>query len=224
MNPPTLAFENSLALHRYVESICCWMRDAIAMTRDSAGYAAAESIHSTTTRIQSGDEEAFTWFYEQYCDRLFRYLLVLSRGDEILSRELLQTTMLKVARAMRPFATESDLWRWLTAVARNTFIDARRKGARGPRLLPLMADEPRHLPIASNTDTEELWSTALEHALAGLDPDESALVEAVYFDGGSHRSLAAKQDTTPKAVESKLARVRQKLRASILKYLHDDNR
>jgi len=50
----------------------------------------ANSIQELTAKMKDGDEAAFSEFYERYCDRLFRYLIVLTRGDEDRSRDLLQ--------------------------------------------------------------------------------------------------------------------------------------
>ncbi|HZI32205.1 MAG TPA: sigma factor-like helix-turn-helix DNA-binding protein, partial [Candidatus Binatia bacterium] len=64
---------------------------------------------------------------------------------------------------------------------------------------------------------------ALENCLAAMGVEERELIEAFYFKEGSHESVARERRTTPKAVESKLARVRQKLRAAILKRMHHEN-
>jgi hypothetical protein len=90
-----------------------------------------------TAAIRRGDEAAFHTFYEHYCDRLYRYLLVVTHGNEDLSRELMQTTMTKVVRAMKPIADERSFWSWLTTIARNAFLDACRKTRRQPSLVPL---------------------------------------------------------------------------------------
>jgi RNA polymerase sigma-70 factor (ECF subfamily) len=179
----------------------------------------ASDVGALTTRMQAGDEEAFNRFYEQYCDRLFRYLVVLCRGDEDLSRDLLQATMVKVARSMRVFESKGDLWRWLAAIARNNFIDAMRKAKRRPAIVPLEDSDN----LTAEEVADDLWQAALDDALAGISAEDRALVEEIYFQKKSHGEVAARQDTTAKAIESKLARIRQKLRATILRYLRHEN-
>src|SRR5690348_2963141 len=44
-------------------------------------------ISSLTRRLASGDEEAFRRFHALYFDRLYRFLLVVSRGQEHEARE-----------------------------------------------------------------------------------------------------------------------------------------
>jgi len=183
----------------------------------------AERIRSMTARMAAGDETAFKDFYECYCDRFFRYLLVLTRGNEDLARDLLQATMTKIVRSGREFGDEARLWNWLAVVARNSFIDALRRIRRAPQLVPLMADDAAEMPMAPTDESDARWFDALDHCLEGLSDDERALIEAFYFKGGSHESVARQENTTPKAVEGKLARVRQKLRAAIFRQLRYEN-
>src|SRR5437763_7638817 len=89
-----------------------------------------------TTRIAAGDEDSFAYFYARFFDRLFRYVLVMTRGDEQLSRELLQTTMLKAVRYLKPLSEEAILWSWLTQLAKTSYIDLLRSRKRTPEFVP----------------------------------------------------------------------------------------
>jgi RNA polymerase sigma factor (sigma-70 family) len=173
-----------------------------------------------TARMRDGDEAAFARFYERFCDRLYRYLIVLTRGEEDLTRELLQVTMTKAVRSMQPFPTENQLWAWLTTIARHCHIDVQRRILRGPSLVPLSPDDA---PPFAIEEAEAPLFEALEDALSVLPGEERQMVESFYFEGESHRSLAQQQNTTAKAIESKLARLRQKLRTAMLKYLRHEN-
>lgn len=183
----------------------------------------ANSVQELTARMKDGDEAAFSVFYERYCDRLFRYLIVLTRGDEDRSRDLLQATMTKVVRSVRRVADERQFWNWLAAIARNCFVDALRKARRTPQVVPLLPEDAPAMPSAVAADDDAPLFDALENCLAAMGVEERELIEAFYFKEGSHESVARERQTTPKAVESKLARVRQKLRAAILKRMHHEN-
>jgi RNA polymerase sigma-70 factor (ECF subfamily) len=183
----------------------------------------ANSIQELTAKMKDGDEAAFSAFYERYCDRLFRYLIVLTRGDEDRSRDLLQATMTKVVRSVRRFADERQFWNWLAVIARNCFIDAFRKAQRTIQVVPLLPEDAPIMPQSATADDDAPLFDALEDCLAAMGAEERELIEAFYFKEGSHESVARERQTTPKAVESKLARVRQKLRTAILKRLHHEN-
>ena len=94
-----------------------------ALLRQPLEGARAESsaLRDLTTAIRRGDEPAFTQFHELYSLRLYKYLLVLAKGDEIEAREVLQAVVLKLARKMEVFDEERRLWAWMCRLARNAF-------------------------------------------------------------------------------------------------------
>jgi len=180
-------------------------------------------ITGLTVALVAGNEASFGIFYEHYYDRLFRYLIVLTRGDEPRTRDLLQVTLVKVVRAIKPFAEECQFWRWLKTVARNTFFDSIRLASRAPNLIPLFETDAGHAQAPSDDHEERLLLEALDACLSELAPPDRELVEACYLRNLGQQEAAKQLDTTAKAVESKLARIRHKLRLAILKRLrHED--
>ena len=182
------------------------------------------SLGELTGAMADGDEPAFSVFYERYYDRLFRYLIVLTQGDEPLTRDLLQETLVKVVRAMKPFTEECQLWQWLKTIARNTFLDSIRKSSRLPDLIPLFEVDAAPGSAPGEGEDQQTLFEALEVCLAELSPPERDLVETCYIRNSSQQEAAAQRNTTAKAVESRLARVRLKLRSAILKRLRHEKR
>ena len=64
--------------------------------------------------------------------------------------------------------------------------------------------------------------TLLERDLARLPADERELLEEKYFSRRSVRELATEHRTTEKAIESRLVRIRRKLKASLLHGLKEE--
>jgi RNA polymerase sigma-70 factor (ECF subfamily) len=62
----------------------------------------------------------------------------------------------------------------------------------------------------------------LETMLPQLPADEAGLIRLKYFDGESSREIAVRLGTTEKAVESRLVRIRRRLRETILKEARHD--
>jgi RNA polymerase sigma factor (sigma-70 family) len=166
----------------------------------------------------SGSEDAFRLFYEAYFDRIFRHLLVRARGDEDCARELTQQVFLRVARHGREFENEALLWAWLKQVARSCQVDwIRRNGQRSAATIELSDQTAAPAP----DDAEDELRAALEEGLGALEIAERELIELSYFEALPHPSIARRLNTTAKAIESKLARVRQKLRKQIIDALKD---
>lgn len=172
-----------------------------------------------TSGMAAGSDSAFREFFDAYFDRIFRQLLWLTRGQEDAARELTQQVLVKVARHAQPFDHEARLWGWVKQIARRCHIDSlRRAGARREDLLLELTAEPA---APAPDDADAPWFEALDASLAELEPEELRVIQRAYFDRAPQQSIAADSRTTRKAVESRLARVRQKLRRLILQRLKD---
>jgi RNA polymerase sigma-70 factor (ECF subfamily) len=178
-------------------------------------FADGEQVFALTGAASRGDEAAASAFFERYFDRVFRYAIVMTKGDEDLAREIVSVTMIKAARTMEAMKSDEDVWRWLSRIARNSFVDHCRKVSR--RIRTVGEDALSLMPVEVNP--ESTLSIALTECLAELPLEERGLVEAYYFEDVSQSALAAQIDSTRKAVESRLARIRRKLRTAILKRL-----
>jgi len=168
-----------------------------------------------TQGVANGDEAAARSFFERYFDRLFRFAVVLARGDEHLARDIVSIAMVKAVRSMRAMRTDEDIWRWLSRIACNGFIDHCRRNQR--RVTTVSDETAWHEQAAPNVDAT--LQQALNECMADLPADERRILESFYFEEHSQNELAVESNSTRKAVESRLARIRKKLRVAILKKL-----
>jgi RNA polymerase sigma factor (sigma-70 family) len=172
--------------------------------------------------MAEGDEMAWRIFYTAYFDRLWRYLLVAAAGNEDAAREALQATLLRVARYVKTFHDENAFWSWLTVLARSAFMDETKKRRRYFAFLDRFTRQSNvELAGAGDIQTDERLKNLLERHIALLSPDERQLVEQKYFLRRGVREIAEALQTTEKAVESKLSRVRKKLKDAILAGLNE---
>jgi RNA polymerase sigma factor (sigma-70 family) len=189
-----------------------------AVTRQSG------EVRRLTVALAARDEEAFREFHSGYFDRLHRYLLVVTRGDEEAARDALQETFTRVARHARPFDAEEKFWSWLTVLARSAAADAGRKRRSYWRLLTNYALSWMPSQAAGNESEEadEHLQALLLEGLSELRGDDRALIEGKYLRGASVRELAAQSNLTEKAVESRLARARRQLREQLFRRLKNE--
>jgi RNA polymerase sigma-70 factor, ECF subfamily len=176
---------------------------------------AIDSIVLLTQRMAAGEEEAFRRFHQLYFDRLYQFLLAVARGREQEARDALQETFVRVARSARRFESEEVFWCWLKAVARNAARDAGRKQRRYFDFLQRFALNPPVQPSEC-----DLGATLAE-CLDELNPSDRGLIEAKYLNGETVRELSVGQGTTEKAVESRLMRLRRRLRDRLLEKLRE---
>jgi RNA polymerase sigma factor (sigma-70 family) len=125
-----------------------------------------------TSAVARGNEAAFQELYDGYHERLFRLGIVLSRGDDSLAHELVQSVMLTAAAKLKPLENEAHLWNWLARVARQHFLKRRRQQQRDSALVS-MAELPEQ---PDETEPESTLEESLDTAMTALDADDRQVV------------------------------------------------
>lgn len=190
-------------------------RVTVEISSQTAAPAIDAEARSLAAAVARGDEAAFRTLYERYHPRLFRLALVLSRGDESLAHDAVQSAFVTAARKLRRTDGEEHLWNWLARVARQQIAKAWRKNRRDPAMVSV--DDLQDCP--ANSAPDSLLEEVLDAALKTMEPEERQLVELFYFDRLSQKEIAEQLKTTPKAVSGRLERSREKLRSFIKRNL-----
>jgi RNA polymerase sigma factor (sigma-70 family) len=173
-----------------------------------------------TRRLAAGDEAAFREFHALYFDRLYYFLLVVTRGQEHAAQDALQETLLRVVRYARAFETEEALWGWLKVVARNAARDAGRKQRRYFALLERFSFDRADARDTTPPHDDQRLRAILDETLAEIDADDRALIEGKYLRGATVLELAQQTGLSEKAIESRLLRLRRQLTERLRQKLH----
>ena len=195
-------------------------------SESASGVARPEGIDGMgglTVRLRNGDETAWTEVHREYAPRLFRYLLVVTGGREDLATEALQATWIRCVRHIRRFDSEETFWSWLTVLARSSVTDEHRRQNRFVSFLQRVFESRPAVPVLPPPDTDAELLSLLESGLQGLPAEERALLEGKYLQHQSPRDLAAEWEITEKAVESRLARGRLRVRETVLRHLRRES-
>jgi RNA polymerase sigma-70 factor (ECF subfamily) len=179
----------------------------------------AEDVPALIAGLRAGREGEVRELHARYSARLTRYALVVCRGDEAAAAEAVQNAFLKAIRSLRTAADESALWAWLARACRTSAMDQHRSARRYSALLGRFAalfTPPDNTPP---DDTEAIWQHALATALAALSAEDRALLDDRYSRRVPLAAIAEASLTTERAIEGRLARLREKLRQSILHQL-----
>ncbi len=179
--------------------------DPTPLMKESAANPAEDAqARQISAALAKGDEAAFNQLYDRYHRRLFRLALALGHGDETLAQDAAQSALLTAAAKLKAVESEEHLWNWLARAARQYLSKDRRRQERHP--------QPASLEDFPRTATENALEQSIDAALLALTAEDRQVVEWFYFDGLSHKEIAARLDATAKAVSSRLERARAKLR------------
>jgi RNA polymerase sigma-70 factor (ECF subfamily) len=146
----------------------------------------------------NGDARAFEQLFRQLSPRVLAVLASMS-GDARLAEDLTQTVFLKLYRARAAYQRGMLVAPWVFAIARNTFLDHRRRMKRRPEslssdgILPEpVSDEPvvpDHEAHRSLHDLLKVLPEPQREALILIKLHGLSLVEAAGMSGASPASL-----------------------------------
>lgn len=153
--------------------------------------------------------------YDEHAQPLYAFLLNLTR-DEADTRDLLQDIFVKLAREPGLLDGVRDERAFLIRLAHNAAIDLiRRRGTRERTKETLAAEEVSLFAPAGDPD-ETFFRNELSRALAGLPPEQRAVVHLKLWEGLTFEEIAAALEISPNTAASRyrygLDKLRDRLR------------
>lgn len=175
-------------------------------------------------RLASGHDAALNDLMDRHAEKLFHYL-VRSLQDESDAADLAQETFVKVFQNRAKFDPGQKFSTWLYAIASNLVRDRYRWRSRHPEVsleaensqteAAMMDTLPARGPLPDQALQTEERAELVRKAVAAL-PEElkQPLILAVYQEL-PQAEIAAILDCSVKAVETRIYRARQQLRAAL---------
>ena len=171
---------------------------------------------------RAGDREALEILLERHQAQVYRFGLKMCRDPED-AKDVLQDTLLAMARGIRDFRGASSISTWLYSIARRFCIKTRRRSKFAPEEERSLDTDPtaeaRHLVDPSQTPDEALAGkqveTALDQAIAALEPMYREVLLLRDAEGLTAPEVAEVLGVTPQAVKSRLHRARLSVREQV---------
>lgn len=178
-------------------------------------------------RLQAGDDRALDELMARWSQRLASYLfrVLNSEADAV---DLAQETFVRVYENRHRYRPEGRFSTWLFTIAANLARNRLRWRARHPEVSLNEEDgsNPKTLPpspvadAAAALDQQEKCE-AVRAALAALPDDLRQPLVLFEYEERSYAEIAAITGSSPKAVEMRIYRARQRLRQSLAPWLPD---
>ncbi|SJZ31753.1 RNA polymerase sigma-70 factor, ECF subfamily [Enhydrobacter aerosaccus] len=181
-----------------------------------------ESDEALAARARDGERAAFDALVRRHKDGLFafvrRYMGSAEEGYDVLQESFVSAWL-----ALRRYDPERPFLPWLRTIALNKCRDsARRQKVRRLVMRAFLLEQPDIEPTTARQDQAREDEAALADRLARLDRAIAALpglykepLLLTTVSGLSHKEAAEVLKTTPKAIEMRLARARQRLQAML---------
>ena len=175
-------------------------------------------------RLAAGHDAALNELMERHGERLFHYL-VRSLQNEDDAADLAQETFVKVYQSRTRFDPSQKFSTWLYAIASNLVRDRYRWRSRHPQV-SLDAENdatgdsfrdslPGSGPSPNESVQVEERAEAVRVAVAALPEELRQPLILAEYEERSHAEIGGILGCTAKAVETRIYRARQQLRASL---------
>lgn len=165
-------------------------------------------------KMIDGDEEAFRLFVETYRTYLYQVVYsVLHHSKD--AEDVTQEVFIQIYLSL-PHYRSQGFKTWITRIAVNKSIDAKRKQRRRKEELEeRMEDVRSDEAITESAETSLLQKEKglqLHSSLQELSPSHRRAIYAYYFEGKSYKEIAAETGVATKTVESALYRAKHLMR------------
>lgn len=171
---------------------------------------AEDSDHHLIKRAASGDRPAFEAIVRRYKQPLFRFIRrYIGNSDD--AYDLLQDTFVAAWTAAGRFDSSRPLMPWLRTIALNKCRDFSRRQTVRRLILSIFSIEVEQQTPSDTADPQSERLQELDRAIAELPPFYKEPLLLTVVSGLSHHEAAITLKTSPKAIEMRVRRARQKL-------------
>ncbi|MBT6433488.1 MAG: sigma-70 family RNA polymerase sigma factor [Deltaproteobacteria bacterium] len=173
-------------------------------------------------KARGGDSEALEALLRAVQPQLYRFSLKMCRHEED-AEDVLQDSMLSLARSFRDFRGASSLSTWLYSITRSFCIKKRRKSKFAPKheesLDSLASKDQENIQSQlhgpdKQAESAELWRQ-IRNGIGKIEPAYREILVLRDIEGLSAKEVAEIVGLTVPAVKSRLHRARSQLREQL---------
>jgi RNA polymerase sigma factor (sigma-70 family) len=169
----------------------------------------SQPVRAQTSAIASGDTEAMAAFYEQWFDSVYAEARRISKRDESFCLDMVQDTMMRVIRSIKPMDNDASLSAWLRAAVRSCCIDRLRRELRQAQREQLRSHATNQT-AQGDVEDRVAW---LAREMQSLGPETANLLRMRFSLGWTLQRIAAFVGIKPGAVDGRINRTLNALRA-----------
>jgi len=173
-------------------------------------------------RLKKGDSDAFAQVYDEYADKIYRFIY-FKVDNQLLAEDLTSQTFLKCWEYIRQEQkTVENIQAFLYRIARNNVIDYYRTRKETTDLSAAIGLDDQKLPLPDEKISIDQDTNVMISALAELPDDYNDIVTLRYIEEYTVREIASILGKTENNVRVTLHRAIQALKNQIKQTLDKD--
>lgn len=181
-----------------------------------------DTIHNFTAALAAGEAAVVESFYRRYFDTFYSHARRATRRDEAFCLDVVQESVLRVLRAVRPAHTEAQFSAWLRLVVQTTAYDMLRSESRRRKrelaMVPAAAEAIDGSDEATDDQDRLQW---LETRIAAMDRQIVDMIDMRFKRRWTLARIAEALGLTIGTIDGRLRRAMAELRRGAMEEFDD---
>lgn len=169
--------------------------------------------------LKRGSGEAFEIIYNRYVGKLYNFMLGITRGDEYMSEEMVQTAFIRLWETRERIDTGKSLISYLATIAKNTLYNKYKRQTVEFIYREMVLREETEMDYTTEQQVEGEWlKRSLDDLIDQMPPGRKNIYKLSRQQEMSTKEIAEKLGISVSTVETQLSLATKYMKNELLKH------
>lgn len=169
--------------------------------------------------LKNGSEEAFEIIYSRYVGKLFNFMMGMTKGNEYLAEEMVQTAFIKLWETRDRIDNNKSMLSYLATISKNTLFNYQKRQTIEFVYKEMLLREANNFDISTEHEVEEKWlKQVLNEMIVKLPPGRQRIFIMSKIDGLSTTEISEKLGVAKSTVETQISLALKFIRSEFNKH------
>ncbi|TAH60140.1 MAG: RNA polymerase sigma-70 factor [Fermentimonas caenicola] len=169
--------------------------------------------------LKRGSGEAFEIIYNRYVGKLYNFMLGITRGDEYMSEEMVQTAFIRLWETRERIDTGKSLISYLATIAKNTLYNKYKRQTVELIYRDMVLREETEIDHTTEQQVEGEWlKRSLDDLIDQMPPGRKNIYKLSRQQEMSTKEIAEKLGISVSTVETQLSLATKYMKNELLKH------
>lgn len=169
--------------------------------------------------LKRGSGEAFEIIYNRYVGKLYNFMLGITRGDEYMSEEMVQTAFIRLWETRERIDTGKSLISYLATIAKNTLYNKYKRQTVEFIYREMVLREETEIDYTTEQQVEGEWlKRSLDDLIDQMPPGRKNIYKLSRQQEMSTKEIAEKLGISVSTVETQLSLATKYMKNELLKH------
>lgn len=174
---------------------------------------------SLINALKNGSAEAFEIIYNRYVGKLYNFMMGITKGDEYMSEEMVQTAFIRLWETRERIDTGKSLISYLATIAKNTLYNKYKRQTVEYIYREMILREETEMDYTTEQQVEEVWlKKSLDELIEQMPPGRKRIFKMSRQQEMSTKEIAEQLGVSVSTVETQISLATKFMKNEILKH------